>query len=297
VGRPIASISDIARLNDTLQYELRNAGRSGVTMFAISGVDLALWDALGKTEGATVAELIGVETSSSVPVYASLPRYGSRTDLVDRVERALTQGYRAIKLHQEEVGFVADARESAVGQASLMLDVSCGWTLERAHSMFRELAPYDLSWIEEPIFPPEDFTALASLRSPGSVPVAAGENICTSAQARSMLEARAVDIVQPSVTKAGGLTELLRIVDVARDEQVLVHPHSPYFGPGFLATLQVIACQLDGVAAIERYHVDLEASLYPGLLSSHAADLVVPTGRGLGRDPDPEVMSTYRLDV
>jgi D-galactarolactone cycloisomerase len=295
VGRELAKVSDIRGINDELQPELRNYGRTGPAMFAISGVDLALWDALGKSTGASIAELIGSRTRSSVPVYASLHRYTSQEELLERIGVALSQGYRAIKLHQEDLPLVVAARERTLDRADLMVDVSCGWEAGSAADMFRALAPYSLTWIEEPIFPPEDLAQLAELRSLELVPVAAGENLATAVQARLMLDAGAVDVLQPSVTKAGGVTELLRIIELGLERRVDVHPHSPYFGPGFLATLHLIACRLDPTTTIERYHVDLEAALYPDLLRGHAPELAVPEGPGLGVDPDPDVISRYRL--
>lgn len=297
IGRSVTSPSDVTQINDALQHELRNSGRSGVTMFAISGVDIALWDALGRATGASIAELTGGRTSHPVPAYASLPRYESREELVARVEVALAQGYTAIKLHEEDPRLVVAAWELTHDRADLMLDVSCGWATASAEAMFQTFAPYGLTWIEEPIFPPDDFAGLAGLQALGLAPVAAGENIATSAQARLMLDAQSVDVLQPSVTKAGGLTELLRMIQLAQERRVDVHPHSPYFGPGFLATLQVIASHLDRATTIERYHIDLEASLYPNLLGRHAPELVGPEGAGLGLDPDADVISRYRLRV
>jgi L-alanine-DL-glutamate epimerase-like enolase superfamily enzyme len=159
--------------------------------------------------------------------------------------------------------------------------------------MTLKLRQYDLHWLEEPIFPPEDFTAIARLRAGTGVPMAAGENNCTSFQFRDMFAAGAVDYAQPSVTKVGGVTEFLKVANLADAAGVTLMPHSPYFGPGFLATLHLLAAHGGPGGMIERYHLDLEASLYGELVTPVDGGFVVPTGPGLGRDPDPDVLKTY----
>ena len=159
--------------------------------------------------------------------------------------------------------------------------------------MTLKLRPYDLHWLEEPIFPPEDFAAIAKLRAGTGVAMAAGENNCTSFQFREMFAAGAVDYAQPSVTKVGGVTEFQKVAVLADSAGVTLMPHSPYFGPGFLATLQLMAARGEPGGMIERYHMDLEASLYGELVTPVKGRFVLPTGPGLGRDPDPDVIKTY----
>jgi L-alanine-DL-glutamate epimerase-like enolase superfamily enzyme len=123
--------------------------------------------------------------------------------------------------------------------------------------------------------------------------MAAGENNCTSFQFRDMFAAGAVDYAQPSVTKVGGVTEFLKVATLADAAGVTLMPHSPYFGPGFLATLQLMAARGTPDGMIERYHMDLEASLYGDLVTPVNGRFVVPIGPGLGCDPDPDVIKTY----
>jgi len=176
---------------------------------------------------------------------------------------------------------------------AIMVDTNCPWTPEQARHMTLKLRSYDLHWLEEPIFPPEDFAAIARLRAGTGVPMAAGENNCTSFQFRDMFAAGAVDYAQPSVTKLGGVTEFLKVATLADAAGVTLMPHSPYFGPGFLATLQLMAARGAPDGMIERYHMDLEASLYGELVTPVKGGFAVPTGPGLGCDPDPDVIKTY----
>jgi len=122
-------------------------------------------------------------------------------------------------------------------------------------------------------------------------PIAAGENLCFTTQFAALLEARAVAYAQPSVIKVGGITEFLSVVELAARHGVQIAPHSPYFGPGALATLHLLASRVPA-ARFEHFYLRAQATLYPGLFGNAA--ISVPEGAGLGRDPDPEVLRRYR---
>ena len=284
---------DIARLSRDLQQMLHLFGRYGITTFALSGLDIALWDIAGKAANLPLHRLLGGAGRDSLPAYASLLKYRDPERVAARVKQALGQGYRHIKLHETEEAEVRAAREAAGDGAVIMVDTNCPWTPEEARHMTLKLRPYNLHWLEEPIFPPEDFTAIARLRAGTGVAIAAGENNCTSFQFREMFAAGAVDYAQPSVTKVGGVTEFQKVAVLADAAGVTLMPHSPYFGPGFLATLQLMAARGEPGGMIERYHMDLEASLYGELVTPVEGRFILPTGPGLGCDPDPDVIKTY----
>ena len=284
---------DIGRLSRDLQQMLHLFGRYGITTFALSGLDIALWDIAGKAANLPLHRLLGGAGRDSLPAYASLLKYRDPERVATRVKQALSQGYGHIKLHETEEAEVKAAREAAGDGVAIMVDTNCPWTPEEARHMTLKLRPYDLHWLEEPIFPPEDFAAIAKLRAGTGVAMAAGENNCTSFQFREMFAAGAVDYAQPSVTKVGGVTEFQKVAVLADAAGVTLMPHSPYFGPGFLATLQLMAARGEPGGMIERYHMDLEASLYGELVTPVKGRFVVPTGPGLGCDPDPEVLKTY----
>jgi D-galactarolactone cycloisomerase len=290
VGR---DAGDIARLSRDLQQGLHLFGRYGITIFALSGLDIALWDIAGKAAGQPLHRLLGGAGQASLPAYASLLKYRDPERIAARTKLAIQQGYRHIKLHETEEAEVRAAREAAGHDVRIMVDTNCPWTPEEARHMTLKLKPYDLHWLEEPIFPPEDFAALARLRAGTGVALAAGENNCTSVQFRDMFAANAVDYAQPSVTKVGGVTEFLKVGTLADAAGVTLMPHSPYFGPGFLATLQLAAARGQPGGMIERYHMDLEASLYGEVIEPVNGAFAVPQGPGLGRDPDPDVIKTY----
>jgi L-alanine-DL-glutamate epimerase-like enolase superfamily enzyme len=160
-----------------------------------------------------------------------------------------------------------------------------------AHSC-REAKPM---FLEEPVWPPEDFATLAEVRSEGGLNIAAGENACTVHQFRQMMEAGAVSHAQPSVIKVGGITEYLKVASLADELGVRLAPHSPYFGPGFLATLQLMSLR-DDATFVEVFYMKRAACLWRGRIDVDAnGNVEVPDGPGLGYEPDKEVMERYRV--
>jgi len=150
-------------------------------------------------------------------------------------------------------------------------------------------------FLEEPVWPPEDFATLAKVRAKGGLDIAAGENACTVHQFRQMLTASAVSYAQPSVTKVGGITEYLKVAALADEMRIRLAPHSPYFGSGLLATLQLMSLRDDG-SFIEVFYTNRAACLWRGHVDVDANGTVaVPEGPGLGYEPDQEVMARYRV--
>src|SRR5260221_6153434 len=156
-----------------------------------------------------------------------------------------------------------------------MLATNCPWSLNEAQAMARRLEPHDLFWLEEPIWPPEDFAALAQLRATGGMPIAAGENAGSALQFVQMFAAGALDYAQPSVTKIGAIGEMRKVLALAEAANVTAVPHSPYFGPGLLATLEILAAAPQEMLG-ERLYVGLEASLIRGLLHGRECMITGP---------------------
>ena len=282
---------DINALTRQALHGVHLLGRNGPFVYAFSGIEIALWDLLGKRAGQPLWRLLGGSVAGPLPAYASLLSYGGDTDLVARNSAtARAQGYRHIKLHELAREAVLAAR-TAAPDAAVMLDVNCAWTPPVARAMAASMAGDGLFWLEEPVWPPEDAAGLASLRRYG-IPLSAGENAAGLFGFRSLIEAGAIDVAQPSVTKLGGVGEMLRVIAFAQAHGVEVMPHSPYFGPGFLATLHIAAALVER-PLIEVLWLEMEANPFDPWVRAENGMVAVPTGPGLGCDPDPAVLARY----
>ena len=285
---------DIDGLLGDLQKKLHLLGRTGPVMYGLSGLEIALWDIAGKTMNKSVSELLGGARRKSLPVYASLNRYNDPAVVARNAAAAVARGYTTIKLHETGIEHVRAAREAIGPDRRLMLDTNCPWTVEETLTMAAKLREFDLYWLEEPVFPPEDHAGLARVRREGGLRIAAGENAVSATDFRAMFTAKAVDFAQPSVTKIGGISELMRIALLAREHGLTLAPHSPYFGPGLLATLHVAAV-LEHESMIEYSYCELGASPLGDAIAVVDGRIAVPSGPGLGRDPDPEVLGRYQV--
>jgi len=282
---------DIPALMKKLIYHVHGVGRAGPVMFALSGLDIALWDILGKSKNLPIYRLLGGAPRAKLPAYASLLKYGETDVVVCTCEQALDRGYRELKLHETgraEITAAAQLLRRHNG-ASLMVDVNAPWTLEEALSAVAPLRELGLKWIEEPVWPLEDFEAARQVSAAG-VPVAIGENVLTPTDFARLIDSRAVDYVQPSVAKIGGISIARDIIAAANAANVAVAPHSAYFGPGLIATAHVVAA-LAPAPMVERLYCDLTESPFGDWYEPVDGHLAVPQGPGLGIDPDPAILA------
>jgi L-alanine-DL-glutamate epimerase-like enolase superfamily enzyme len=284
--------SEITSLMRELQEQLHGMGRGGPVTHALSAVDIALWDIAGKAAGVPVHRLLG-GSADDLACYASLEAYLDPPVVRARVREAIEAGFESLKLHERETPAIAAAREEAGPGVELMVDVNCAWSVGQARGRAAELRELGLKWLEEPVWPPENYDGLAEVRRTGGIPIAAGENVATLMEFNRLMGAGAVDFVQPSPAKMGGVTELCRVFPIAEIHNVTVMPHSFYDGPGLLAAIQVTAALGTVESMIEWRYFDLEAQIYGDALNPEGGRIKVPQGPGLGIDPDPEVISAY----
>ena len=290
VGRDIA---DRAGLMAEMQHRFHIHGRSGPVVYALSAIDIALWDIAGKQAGQPIATLLG-GAPRELASYASLLRYSEPALVAAAVERALAQGFRHVKLHEERLDAVQAARTAAGPSTWIALDTNCPWSVSQAIANARALEPLQLAWLEEPVNPPEDHLWLARVRAATTLPIAAGENAASVFELKRLFDAGAIDICQPSVIKFGGIGAVAQAAALAQAHSVDYVPHCFYFGPGFLASLHLCAAFAPQVP-FELFFGDLEASPYHGAVRAHRGKLAVPTGPGLGLKPDLQVIERDRL--
>lgn len=289
IGRDPA---DIAALMRDLQHKVHLLGRTGPVMYALSGIDIALWDIAGKVAGQPLYRLLGGTDRTELTSYSSLLRCTGPDAVAKACAGAVRNGFRHIKLHEIDVPSVRAAREAVGDEVELMLDTNCPWSVDQAIEMARKLAPYRLYWLEEPIWPPEDYDGLAQVRSAGAI-TSAGENATSLQDFRRMFEVGAVAVAQPSVTKIGGISEMQKIIALGAAAGTEVVPHCGYLGSGFLATLHITAAMRKDTI-VERLNVDLEESPFGDWNEVTNGMARVPQAPGLGCDPNPEILARYR---
>lgn len=212
-------------------------GRKGVALTAISAIDIALWDILGKDARQPVYRLLGGRTKEKIPVYASRLYAMPIEELRAEAQRYVDQGYTAMKLRfgwgpldgragmMKNIALIQNVREVIGEGVDLMADAYMGWTLDYAKRMLPLLEPYDLRWLEEPVLP-DDIAGYAELKSYGRVPIAGGEHECTVFGFRTLLESKALDYIQFDTNRVGGISQARKICALAEAFQVPVVPHA-----------------------------------------------------------------------
>jgi len=212
-------------------------GRKGIGMVAISAVDIAIWDLLGKAAGQPVFRLLGGRTKPKIPVYASRLYSQPLEALAAEAKSYQDQGYLAMKMRfgwgpvdgapgmERNLELVRALRGTLGYEIDLMCDAYMGWTLDYARRMIPLLEPFRIRWLEEPVVP-DDIQGYAALKALGRVPISGGEHEFTLAGFRELLEAEAVDYIQFDTNRVGGITQARKIAALAESHGIPVIPHA-----------------------------------------------------------------------
>lgn len=237
IGQPCDTVADIEALWNRLVRATIQYGYEGIVSTAISGVDIAAWDLVGREQGVPVATLLGPQVHHSLPVYASLTWLGDADRVCADAQRALDAGIRAVKLHEANVDLILEVRRRLGPEVPLMVDASARFDTARAIEAAQRLGEANLVWFEEPVYPQSDHCALAMVRASAPMPIAAGENEFSIDGFERLIASGAVDILQPEVVKLGGLTPARRVSTLAATAGVPLYPHNYSVGPSLLANI------------------------------------------------------------
>ena len=287
---------DIATLMGDLTRRTQSMARSGPVQFALSGLDIALWDIAGKIANKPVWELLGGRGRETIPAYASMFRC-LKPELVEKVSgAAAARGYDHIKLHEHSIEAVAAARNAIGPTRSLMVDTNCYWDAPDDVVAFCEASePYNLRWLEEPLYPVDRYDLLANVRRRVKVPLAVGENLGNINDARWLAMSKGADVVQPSVAKIGGITQTWKTLQFLKGEGIEAVPHTPFVGPALIAAIHMIAAMEEDVVCEHRF-CDLEGNPLGEAAASIGGRLRVPQGPGLGFEINEKDLARYRRD-
>lgn len=289
------SAEEPERVSEKLRQSSFWQGRGGTVEHAISGIDIALWDLYGKICNQPVSRLLGGCYRDSIKPYASI-LFAEPGQLKENLRTVVDRGFRAIKLGWRPFGrksssydelLVRTARDTVGDDVELLVDAGGSeqfwphgykWALRTAHM----LASYDVGWFEEPL-PPDDIEGFVQLRRASPVPIAGGEVFTRRQAFLPWIERGAVDIIQPDVTKCGGLSEARRIAWMAADHNIQMVSHGWNTAVGLAADLHLAAAM--PVARFVEYltpspYID-EIVTSPFRLDE-AGELRIPDGPGLG---------------
>jgi len=212
-------------------------GRKGIGMVAISALDIALWDLLGKSARQPVYRLLGGRTKPKIPVYASRLYSMPLDELASEAARYKAEGFKAMKLRfgwgpvdgaagmQRNLELVRTVRETVGDEIDIMADAYMGWDMDYAKRMLPRLEQYNLRWLEEAVLP-DDIHGYAELKKFGRVPISGGEHEFTLFGFRQLIEARAVDYIQFDTNRVGGISQARKIAALAEAHQIPVIPHA-----------------------------------------------------------------------
>jgi D-galactarolactone cycloisomerase len=286
-------------------------GRTGLHIAALSGLEVACWDLMGKALGLPAAKLLGGWNRDDVRAYASTGYFTERPDGFRRsIEQAAAEGFRLIKIKcgdgiRSDLERIDLTYEIAGKDAGVMVDLNGNYTADLALRLAPELEARGVLWLEEPV-PPEDLDGYARLRDGSRVPLASGEADALRVGFRELVSRRLVDIVQPDVTTCGGLAEAKAIVRMAQTWNLRFSPHVWGGAVALAAALQLCAATplhphvtREAAPLLFEYDRGLNA-LRDELLATPievAGDRIrIPKGPGLGVEVDWAAVERFRMD-
>jgi D-galactarolactone cycloisomerase len=273
-------------------------GTRGIGVVALSGIDIALWDILGKVRGVPVYQLLGGKSRDQVPVYATALYPEEPSRVVERARTFAEQGFHGVKI---KVGFDLDqdtrivraVREELGKDFIVMTDANQGYTVDVALEAAAAFADCGAFWLEEPLFA-EDVEGHAQLRKKNKVPIAVGENLNTFYAFENFVMRNAVDVLQPDVARAGGISEINRIADFAAEHKVGLSFHTWGDAVALAASLHLSAALREcGMMELDYTYNPLREELLKEPLEMRKGFMAPPDKAGLGVELDGRALETF----
>ncbi|MCH7788656.1 MAG: mandelate racemase/muconate lactonizing enzyme family protein [Acidobacteria bacterium] len=210
-------------------------GAGGIANSAISGIDLAVWDCLGKRLHTPVAQLLGGQVHSTLPVYARLDELGSTEQLLQETQRAIEAGIGAVLLPTNDIELVREVRVLLGDEPTVMVDVDGRLSPRDTHRFASQLGEFDVSVLA---ISTAATRVSRQVGTPGTTRLAAGANTFVLDEFMALADGGAVDILQPAITKVGGLSAARRLSTLAELEEIDLHPRNASIGPSLFANMQ-----------------------------------------------------------
>ena len=297
---------------DHLYNWTKDYGQKGLAIAALSAIDIALWDILGKASGLPIVTLLGGRFYERVQGYATglymRDADDDRSNLIAEAQSYVEQGFTHIKMKvgfglKKDISIVTAVRKAIGDDIHLMIDANHAYDATTAIRLGKALATLNIDWFEEPVSP-EDIDGYVEVRNAIDIPVAGGEAEFTRFGCRELLTRRAVDILQPDICATGGLTESRRIADMARTWHTRCIPHVWGTAIGRVAALHFIASLPPTPPALFAQPPLLELDLTPHPLRDDVALnppiirngwVEVPQAPGLGLEINEAFLHKHKL--
>lgn len=305
-------VFDSEKIWDDLYNCLRDNGQKGSCIEALSAVDNALWDLKGKYTHMPVYRLLGGARRDKIIPYATgLYHSNSETLEKDLIEEACTyirDGFRGVKMKigfglEDDVRMVRLVREAIGDDFTLMVDPNHAYNARTAVELARQIEPYHIAWIEEPV-PPEDIAGYVEVKAKSNIPISGGEAEFTQYGFSRLIRARGVDILQPDCSITGGLTAFRKIASMAQIENIQCYPH--VWGSGVAVSVGLNAAFAmpdfpDALCAAPVYfELDRTPNIFREELNKNKIEIqdgyiYLPEFEGLGVELNRELIEKYRI--
>lgn len=280
-------------------------GRFGPVVHVMSGIDMALWDIMGKSAGKPVHKLLGGSYADKVRPYASALMPDTPEEVKRMTEKYASLGYHAIKFGWGPLGYdvkndlrlIETARKTAGDRMEVMIDIGKRYRLKQAMYVAKALEQLNIYWLEEPL-PAEDYAGYQRLAESTTMKIATGEEESGRLAFSRLMNETHIDIIQPDISRCGGLTEAKKIASMAADTNTILVPHAFKTGILVAATLQFIAT-LPHVPFLEfsvtESAIRKELLIHPFVQKDGYID--VPQKPGLGIELNPDVIRKYGVNL
>ena len=304
---------DVDVLWERMYNRTRPFGQKGAVPNAISAVDIAIWDCMGRTLGKPVHKLLGGAYRTEVQPYATgfYRRKGGvyPDEAMAEAKGHVAKGFKAMKLKigfglEEDIAYIHSVRDAIGPGPKIMVDANHAYTVGAARRLLKAIEPAQIHWFEEPISP-EDIDGYKELKNLTDIYIAAGENEFTKFGFREWVSRRAVDILQPDLCAAGGFTECRKISALAQAWHTPIVPHVWGAGIAQAASLQFVATLPPAPLALypsepmleydQSAHPFRQDLIHNAIAMNDRGMVPIPDGPGLGIEVNREILDRYRV--
>lgn len=298
---------DVERLWRKMYEKSIYHGRRSVVIHAMSGIDMALWDIIGQKFGVPTGKALGGTYRDKIQAYCSVLMPGTEKEINELVEKHMNRGYQGIKLgwgalgesFEKDIELVKAARKALGPDKKLMIDIGMRWTdVKGAMRAVKTFEEQDVYWVEEP-FHPDNLEGYARLNRSTDVRISGGEEVGTIHEYRELLSRGCVDIVQPDLSRCGGLTVARKLIDLSEEYNATIIPHAFKTNILMAATLQYISA-LPNAWYLEFCEQDtiLRQTLTTPLFSiDNEGYVAIPKTKGLGININMDIVEKYRVNT